>query len=172
METKTCKSCSIDKILSEYPLDKNAKDGHRIHCKSCCNEFKRQKRQKNPESFREYARKYLKEKPERKLFNSAQQRAKTNNLEFNLQVEDIVIPEVCPILGIKLITNSNVSGGENNSASIDRIDSTKGYTKDNIMVISRLANMMKSTATKEQLMIFAKWVLSIHEDDEDVSSVG
>lgn len=43
--------------------------------------------------------------------------------------------------------------------SIDRIDSTKGYTKDNIQVISSKANTMKSNASVEELRMFAYWVL-------------
>ncbi len=43
----------------------------------------------------------------------------------------------------------------------DRIDSANGYTKDNIQVISSIANRMKWNATKEQLLTFCKGVLSL-----------
>lgn len=45
--------------------------------------------------------------------------------------------------------------------SIDRIDATKGYTKDNIQVISKQANAMKWDSTKEELVEFAKGVLAL-----------
>jgi hypothetical protein len=51
-------------------------------------------------------------------------------------------------------------GGRHDSPSIDRKDNTKGYTKDNVWVISQLANQMKSNATPEQLRAFARWILS------------
>jgi hypothetical protein len=47
------------------------------------------------------------------------------------------------------------------SPSIDRIDCKRGYVKDNIQIISSIANRMKWTATQEQLLTFAKGVLAL-----------
>lgn len=90
------------------------------------------------------------------MLRSARQRAKLREIEFSLTAEDIVIPATCPILGIPLTTA--VGRPTNNSPSLDRIDPSKGYTEDNVQVISYLANTMKSNATAEQLVSFAKWV--------------
>lgn len=98
--------------------------------------------------------------PEWKMHQRAKQRAKQLGREFNLSVSDITIPDYCPILGIKLNMNSGKSGAYRNSPSLDRIDNSKGYTKDNIQVISQLANAMKCHATNEELHKFADWVLS------------
>lgn len=103
--------------------------------------------------------------PESKMFQRAKGRAKLKGLEFTLKLEDIIIPKYCPILGIELVCKSGTSGGQKNSPALDRINSNGGYTKDNVQVISHLANMMKSHATDEELMIFAKWVIkSIPKD--------
>jgi predicted nucleic acid-binding Zn-ribbon protein len=98
--------------------------------------------------------------PEWKMHQRAKQRCKKTGKEFDLEVSDIVIPNVCPILGIKLNMNSGRSGAYRNSPSLDRIDNSRGYTKDNIQVISQLANAMKCHASNEELHAFAKWVLS------------
>jgi predicted nucleic acid-binding Zn-ribbon protein len=98
--------------------------------------------------------------PEWKMHQRAKQRAKDSGREFNLKVEDIVIPDVCPILGIPLNMNSGKSGAYRNSPSLDRIDNSRGYTKDNIQVVSQLANAMKCHATNEELHKFAAWILS------------
>ena len=60
-----------------------------------------------------------------------------------------------------------------NTASLDRIDSSKGYTPENIQVISRIANVMKNNATEQELISFAKGVLAAHskEDGCDVDSM-
>lgn len=98
--------------------------------------------------------------PEWRMHQRAKQRAKALGREFNLEISDIVIPDVCTILGIKLNMNSGKSGAYRNSPSLDRIDNSKGYTKGNVQVISQLANSMKCYASNEDLHKFANWVLT------------
>lgn len=95
---------------------------------------------------------------ESKMFGRAKARAKERSIEFNLDKEDIIIPEICPILNIPIVYHSGSSGGKVNSPALDRIDNSKGYVKGNVIVISHLANMMKSCATEKQLLSFADWV--------------
>ena len=97
-------------------------------------------------------------RPEWKMHQRAKVRCKENGREFNISVEDIIIPDKCPILGLDLNMNSGKSGAYRNSPSLDRKDNSKGYTKDNIQVISQLANAMKCHATKEELILFAHWI--------------
>ena len=99
--------------------------------------------------------------PETRMYRRAKSRAKQRGLEFSIEKEDIHIPETCPILGIKLEVHKGNPGGRNNSPALDRKDSDKGYTKENIWVISHLANMMKSSATQEELLAFADWVYKV-----------
>lgn len=99
---------------------------------------------------------------ESRLYSSCKSRANKNGYEFNLTLEDIKIPDICIYLGIPL-TREYGNGKLFSNASIDRIDSSKGYTKDNIQIISLLANRMKQNATKEQLIEFAKRVLTMYE---------
>lgn len=98
--------------------------------------------------------------PEWKMHQRAKQRCKQTGRDFNIEVSDIVIPDTCPILGIKLNVNSGKSGAYSDSPSLDRIDNSKGYIKGNVQVISQLANAMKSHASNKELHKFAQWVLS------------
>jgi hypothetical protein len=84
-----------------------------------------------------------------KMFNSAKRRAKEHGMEFNITKEDIIIPEKCPLLDIPLF--SSIKKCSNNSPSLDRIDSSKGYLKENIHVISFKANTIKSNASIEEI---------------------
>ena len=102
------------------------------------------------------------ESVEKKMLRRAKQRAKDKGLKFNLSVEDVITPEFCPILGIELKMHKGRSGGNPNSPALDRIDNNKGYVKGNVMVMSHLANMMKSSATTEEMVKFAEWVIKTH----------
>lgn len=102
--------------------------------------------------------------PSRKMFFRARSRAKLRGHAFEIDYTDIKIPDYCPILGMKLECYSGNSGGKDNSPALDRINNDKGYIKGNIMVISHLANVMKSSATPEILKKFAKWIINEFPD--------
>lgn len=92
--------------------------------------------------------------------HQARTRAKRRGLEFNLTIEDIKIPDTCPVLGIPLVAQIGRAGVFDNSPTLDRKDNSKGYIKGNVWVISGLANCMKRTADADQLRAFARWVRS------------
>ena len=101
-------------------------------------------------------------KPDRFLLSRAKSRAKKKGLEFNIDITDIDVPIICPILGIPIIKEykKGTKGGPSpNSPSLDRIDNSKGYVKGNVRVISHKANTMKHNATSLELIRFAEWVL-------------
>lgn len=86
-------------------------------------------------------------------------RALIRGLEFDLEVSDIVMPSHCPVLGMKFEVGDR-QGGLPNSPSLDRIDSSKGYTRGNIQVISKRANSIKSDASPEEIRLVYQWVSS------------
>ena len=88
-------------------------------------------------------------KNETRLLNYARRNARRRGEECSLELKDIIIPEYCPVLGIKLEPGSD--SHQDCSPSVDRIDSTKGYTKDNVWIISARANRIKNNATIEEI---------------------
>lgn len=118
--------------------------------------------QKNKEKLKANTIKFLHEHPEKRLYWACKGIAKRKGLEFNIIPSDIIIPEICPYLGVP-ITNIWGHGSIQSNLSIDRIDSYKGYIKGNIQVISHLANRMKQEATPEQLIAFAHGILAIYK---------
>jgi hypothetical protein len=88
------------------------------------------------------------------MCDRSKSRAKRRGFEHSITIHDIHIPEFCPLLGIPLFPGTNGKVGPN-SPTLDRIDSSKGYTPDNVWVISYKANTIKSNATPEELLTIA-----------------
>lgn len=84
--------------------------------------------------------------PTRSLLALTKAKAKKRGLDFNLDLGDLVIPEFCPVLGIKLIRGDGEA-----APSIDKIDNAKGYVKGNIAIISKRANRLKSDASLREV---------------------
>ena len=79
----------------------------------------------------------------------ARNRATAKGREFSITVDDLYIPETCPLLGVLLsLTDPNTAY----RPSIDRIDSNKGYIPGNVWVVSNRANRLKSDATADELI--------------------
>ena len=99
-----------------------------------------------------------------KMISTSKHRAKINNLEHSITVNNITIPDKCPVFNIEFVPGTKEDGFRL-TPSLDRIDSSKGCVKDNIQVISWLANTMKNDTTKEELLLFSNWILSKYNDD-------
>lgn len=135
---------------------------NRPSMKAWTKEYKKQYYLKKKEFLHTQMKEYYKDNRNVWLYNRSKRRAREDGIEFTIEISDIVIPKYCPLLGIEL-TNELGRGQLQSNSSIDRIDSSKGYIKGNVQVISRLANTMKSSANSEQLITFAKNVLKIYE---------
>ena len=81
--------------------------------------------------------------------NNIKLRAKKKGIPFDLTVDDLFFPDVCPVLGIPMIARSGRF--HDNSPSIDRIVPEKGYVKGNVRIISYRANRIKCHASIEDL---------------------
>lgn len=91
-----------------------------------------------------------------KLRSSAKERAKARGLYFNLKVEDITIPDVCPVLGIPLVKGKGKM--HSGSPQLDRKDNSQGYILGNVAVISQRANSIKQDASVETLEALIKYM--------------
>ncbi len=94
----------------------------------------------------------------KQLLSQLKQSAKKRNIIFDLTMSDLnnlSFPLTCPVLNIPLTFNTGCA--KDNSYSIDRIDSTQGYTIENIVVVSNRANRLKSDATSEELKFLAEF---------------
>jgi hypothetical protein len=85
----------------------------------------------------------------KRMVYAAKRHAKEKNLPFNLQESDMVIPEFCPVLGIK-IRFDNPFNDRDSSPSLDRLVPELGYTKSNTRIICDRANRIKSDGSIEE----------------------
>lgn len=160
---KFCPKCKKAKAFNEFALKKEFKkneisDG--IYLKRCieCNMYKtkekylakqREYQQKNREKLNKNKIENYKNDLPYSLWYGAKTRAKSKKLDFDIEVGDVVIPVVCPVLGIPLFYSSNKLSDY--SPTIDRIDNTKGYIKGNIVVVSWRVNKLKNNTTMDVL---------------------
>lgn len=155
---KICNTCKLEKHESEFYIRKDKspnKNGQPVlkgSCKKCEAKRLRIYRKDNPDAEARHKANYFQKKRKINLgffiWKGAKARAKKNQLEFSINVEDIIIPEFCPILGIKLNHFNNKAS--NDSPSLDRINTNLGYIKNNIEVISWRANHVKNNGTIEE----------------------
>lgn len=145
--------------VTNFSKSNYSSTGFRSWCKDCINsernsEYNKKKCKEYYETRGRELAKISKERDIRKyLYNSAKVRAKQRNEEFSITIEDIVVPDVCPIFGIPLEYHREIK--QDNSYSLDRIDSNKGYIKGNVWVISLRANRIKNDSTPEELRLIA-----------------
>jgi hypothetical protein len=107
------------------------------------------------------------------MYHNAKRRAKDRDLLFELTKEDIQIPRICPVFG--WILRRGVGRLESYSPTLDRIDSSLGYFKGNVVVISYRANLLKNDGTAEEHLKIADWmdsmlqskVLDTNHEEED-----
>jgi hypothetical protein len=85
----------------------------------------------------------------RSLLRRAKKRAAYAGIPFNLTLDDIQIPEKCPIFGIPLVVHEKRYA--NDSPSLDRVIPKLGYVTGNVIVISQRANILKRDASLEEL---------------------
>ena len=148
----TCKNCKESLPIEQFYNEKRNQThyGKKYVCKFCTCNTNQQWRLKNPiNNVLKDARLAHKYRP-----NSVPK-------EFDIDVDYLkqIDTDICPILGIPMQWNAGKGMGKQNpnSKSLDRIDSSRGYVKGNVIIISWRANRLKNNATREELITLGKW---------------
>jgi len=94
-------------------------------------------------------------------FHNLQNGAMSRNLEFSITIEDIwklflKQNKKCKLSHIELIPP--IGRWEEYTASLDRVDSSKGYTIDNVQWIHKDINKMKQSLTQEHFIHLCKQI--------------
>ncbi|WP_394998897.1 hypothetical protein [Acinetobacter sp.] len=94
-----------------------------------------------------------------KYFTQVQRGAKNRKFLFDISINDmwqqaIKQDKKCALSGLSLDFDTNAKG----NASLDRIDSTKGYTKENIQWVDKRINLMKMHIPQSEFIILCKLI--------------
>ena len=93
---------------------------------------------------------WVRDNPERSRFLLKRRKCSQENIEFTVPLSMYFsVPEVCPALGIPLKFSK---GYTDNTPCLDRISPSGGYTPENVIWVSRLANIVKNDATPDTIL--------------------
>lgn len=98
------------------------------------------------------------------LYAASKEKAKNKGLEHDLTIEYITekLKQPCPRTGLPFRlgkTGSTYSDRDIQTPSVDKIDPSKGYTKDNVQIVCWGYNLAKARFTDEELLEFWKKVI-------------
>lgn len=104
-----------------------------------------------------------------RYWNSLRRAAENRNIPFNITMEEawsVLLKQnkKCSITGLDLKFPSDTRN-TNGTASIDRIDSKKSYSIDNIQWVHKWINIMKWDLTKEEFVNMCKLVVDFNGSD-------
>jgi hypothetical protein len=153
---KVCCKCSVEKPETDFGKNAQAKDGLNYACRECHNAVRRAWSKNNRKSSNETLKKYYASNPDFGLWVWAKARAKKNGKPFTIIRTDVVIPEFCPVLGIRLEKGKGKVC--DTSPSLDCIVPELGYVPGNIAVMSFRANTIKQNATVAELDAVSAWL--------------
>ena len=167
---KACTQCGV--VSSDFTAHATHRDGLQSVCRACNREAQRRRRLKPEARAKDAAadrrrradpayraKRHEEDHRERRnpetwgrtVLRGIKSRAKARGLAFDLSPSDLVLPERCPVLGIVLKIGADGRGISPNSPSVDRLDNCRGYTADNVRIISNRANLLKKDATRAEI---------------------
>lgn len=150
---KQCSKCKEVKELSEFYKLISSSDGFQSWCKSCISEKDKHYYTKNKDQIKNKAMGYRNSNCFKVRIANYNKSARRKGLEFNLTEEYLESIKVthCPVFGWELKWDNTGTGQEYNSASLDRIDNSKGYIEGNVQWLSWRANKLKNDSTFEEI---------------------
>lgn len=172
----SCDFCRqlFEKPISEYNRNKSL-NRHNFCSRSCCGKFSNQNRENRVYS---HLLNYRYDKSDIYTeFRYCLRNCKKRFQEVDIDLEYLKQlwesqQGICPYSGVKLqlSTYKNIVKNPIYSASLDRIDSSKGYIKGNVQFISISINYMKNTMSHEDTLNLCKIITEHFCSDRTISS--
>lgn len=156
---KTCSKCKQEKQFVEFSVRKT-KSGYDHYCKLCRVEAGRKYRAENKDKANKSSATSRKKMHwSMRLIRTSKSSANARNLEHELTDEDVKLlwelqNGCCYWLGVPLSEDAELPDRHPLKPSLDRLDNSKGYIKDNVVITSTFANLGRSNTTVEDFSEF------------------
>lgn len=152
-ETIICKICKVEKEKNSNNFQyRKDRDQYHTVCKKCKTErFTNQ---------RAHVRNFL-----QRMWYGAKRRSESNEDMISYEeVYDLWLEQngICKLTGVKMTTTTG-KGRVSTNVSIDRIDSTKGYEKDNVQLVCFWANIAKNDLPVTEFLEFCEKVIKFSQ---------
>lgn len=142
---KKCNNCFLDKPLEDFWPCRGTPDGRQYECSECMVKHTRtiaKAAEERDKAIKASDPKNYDAAIVAQLYYMSRKRAKQKSVEHTITKDDIKLVHICPI---RNVTMSRSTGKFNNdSYTLDRVDSSRGYVPGNVRVISWKANNLKS----------------------------
>jgi hypothetical protein len=166
---KTCNCCKVEKSVSEFGIDNSKAAGIKSSCKDCNNSSIKLWREKNKDYRLSYDKQYRANNKEKisiknqkryanltldekfdQLVKTADKRKKVNCFITVEHLHDVWQRQkgLCAYTKLPLSSEAH----QLNTVSLDRIDSDKDYTADNIQLVCVPINRMKLDYSEDQFI--------------------
>lgn len=144
-----CRKCHKLLNLDKFSKCKNNNIGHKYSCKVCNREREYERKSGNPIAFFTDVIRTQKQQLEKRGISEYE-------LERNF-LADLFVQQngKCALSGVDMTLISG-KGKIATNASVDRIDGSKGYTKNNVQLVCLMANVCKGTGSNEDFNSFIK----------------
>lgn len=101
------------------------------------------------------------------MWSAIKRSASVRGLDFDISIEeawDLCLKQgkKCALSGVDLMFSRTKRTCDNSNASLDRIDSSKGYTKDNIQWVHKVINNLKMDLNEQDFLIWCRLVTERH----------
>lgn len=170
----TCVNCGIEFEKSQSEINRSEKLNRRHFCsRQCVGSYS--SNWHNPNAYRYDITKHSGwRKDEYTKFRYHYRNIKNRFKDVEITMDDMkeIWEEqkgICPFTGVKLKLSSytNIEKNILLSASLDRIDSNKGYIKDNIRWVSRGINLMKSNSSDKELWEMCRFIYENYKNKKE-----
>lgn len=155
---KRCSMCKVQQNVINFNSCKTATDGLHSNCKKCSKNISKKWLESDIKNFI------------KKVYLSCKHNClnRRKNLVFDITEEDILElyykqEGKCSLSGEILTKNALEDTGVNKyNVSIDRIDSSKGYTNDNIQLVGAIINIMKNDIKENDFILFVDSIVFVN----------